>query len=195
MASPFLFTIYIGDKSIARTQFAQPLACAAACMLFWGVSKKEEWKLVFARRLSMLAAAVIVWISVSLILSLEYTEDVRYREDAIVAQTVATDLGRIEEAKGLPIIFVGERKAILNGASKPADIYGYSFFQWDHSVGNPTGATWRVVGFMKTLGIDVESGANFRKKAVKAAEGMPCYPAEGYIKVRKNFVVIKLAEE
>lgn len=143
----------------------------------------------------MAGAAAIVWICVSLILSLEYTEDIRYREDSIVAQTVATDLGRIEEAKGLPIIFVGERKARLNGAAKPADIYGYSFFQWDHSVGNPTGATWRVVGFMKTLGIDVESGAEFRKKAVKAAKGLPCYPQEGYIAVQKNFVVIKLAEE
>ena len=195
MVSPFLFSIYIGDKSIARTQFAQPLVCAAACMLFWGISKKEGWKLVWARRLSMAGAAAIVWICVSLILSLEYTEDIRYREDSIVAQTVATDLGRIEEAKGLPIIFVGERKARLNGASKPADIYGYSFFQWDHSVGNPTGATWRVVGFMKTLGIDVESGADFRKKAVKAAKDLPCYPQEGYIAVQKNFVVIKLAEE
>ena len=29
MLSPFLFSIYIGDKAIARTQFAQPLACAA----------------------------------------------------------------------------------------------------------------------------------------------------------------------
>ena len=48
---------------------------------------------------------------------------------------------------------------------------------------------------MKTLGIDVESGAKFRKKAIKAAEGMPCYPAEGYVKVCKNFVVVKLAEE
>jgi len=195
MVSPFLFTIYIGDKSIARTQFAQPLVCAAACMLFWGLCKREGWRLIWTKRISMAAAAAIVWICISLILSLEYTEDIRYREDAVVSQTIATDVGRIEEAQGLPIILVGERKAKLNGASKPADIYGYSFYQWDHSVGNPTGATWRVVGFMKTLGIDVESGAKFRKKAIKAAEGMPCYPAEGYVKVCKNFVVVKLAEE
>ena len=117
----------------------------------------------------MAAAAAIVWICISLILSLEYTEDIRYREDAVVSQTIATDVGRIEEAQGLPIILVGERKAKLNGASKPADIYGYSFYQWDHSVGNPTGATWRVVGFMKTLGIDVESGAKFRKKEIGRA--------------------------
>lgn len=196
MVTPFLFTIYIGDKSIARTQFAQPLVCAAACMLFWGICARTAGKkLIWVKRGSMAAAAVIVWICISLILSLEYTEDIRYREDSVVSQTIATDVGRIEEAKGLPIILVGERKAKLNGASKPADIYGYSFYQWDHSVGNPTGATWRVVGFMKTLGIDVESGAKYRKGAIKAAEGMPCYPAEGYIKVQKKYVVVKLGEE
>ncbi len=195
MLSPFLFSIYIGDKAIARTQFAQPLACAAVCMLFWGFCKKSsDRKLVFARWGSMAAAAAIVWICMSLILNMQYTEDLRYREDAIVAQTIATDLGRIEEAEGMPVIFVGERKAKLNQAAKPTDIYGYSFFQWDHSLGNPTGATWRVVGFMKTLGIDVEAESKYRNKAVKAAEDMPCYPQEGYIKVKENYVVIKMSD-
>lgn len=142
----------------------------------------------------MAAAAAIVWICMSLILNMQYTEDLRYREDAIVAQTIATDLGRIEEAEGMPVIFVGERKAKLNQAAKPTDIYGYSFFQWDHSLGNPTGATWRVVGFMKTLGIDVEAESKYRNKAVKAAEDMPCYPQEGYIKVKENYVVIKMSD-
>ena len=195
MISPFLFTIYIGDKSIARTQFAQPLVCAAACMLFWGFCKKTDWKLV-PKWISMAASAVIVWICISLILSMEYTEDIRYREDSIVAQTIATDLGRIKEAEGLPIVLYGEKKAKLNGASHPTDIYGYSFFQWDHSVGNPTGATWRVAGFMKTLGIEVESGdIAVRKKAMKVAEDLPCYPAEGYILVQDDYVVVKLSEE
>lgn len=195
MISPFLFTIYIGDKSIARTQFAQPLACAAACMLFWGFCNKSgNRKLIWAKRGSMAAAVVIVWICVSLILKLEYTEDIRYREDSIVAQTIATDLGRIEGAAELPVIFVGERKAKLNGAAHPADIYGYSFFQWDHSVGNPTGATWRITGFMKALGLDVQFDGKHRNKAVKIAEDMPCYPAEGYISVQDTFTVIKLSD-
>ncbi len=196
MISPFLFTIYIGDKSIARTQFAQPLACAAACMLFWGICNRiSDKKLVWVKRGSMAAAAVIVWICISLILSLEYTEDIRYREDSIVAQTIATDLGRMEEAEGKPVIFVGERKAKLNGASHPADIYGYSFFQWDHSVGSPTGATWRITGFMQALGLEVAYDGKHRNKAVEISQDMPCYPAEGYISVQKNFIVIKLSDE
>ncbi len=195
MASPFLFSIYIGDKAIARTQFAQALTCAAVCMLFWGFCRRRSGrKLAVMKWGGMAAAGVIVWICMSLILRLEYTEDMRYREDAIVAQTIATDLGRIEEAAGVPVIFVGERKAKLNGAAQPADIYGYSFFQWDHSVGNPTGGTWRIVGFMKTLGIDVEFEGKYRKKAIKAAEKMPCYPQEGYICVRDGYTVIKLSD-
>ncbi len=195
MFSPFLFSIYIGDKAIARTQFALPLACAAACMLFWGMcNKTADKKLIWTKRGSMTVAAIMIWICISLILRLEYTEDIRYREDSIVAQTIATDLGRIEEAKGVPVIFVGERKARLNGAAQPADIYGYSFFQWDHSVGNPTGATWRITGFMKALGLEVEYNGKYRNKAIKIAEDMPCYPQEGYISVQKKFVVIKLSD-
>jgi hypothetical protein len=164
-------------------------------MLFWGICNRiADKKLIWIKRGSMAAAAVIIWICMSLILELEYTEDIRYREDSIVAQTIATDLGRMEGAEELPVIFVGERKAKLNGAAHPADIYGYSFFQWDHSIGNPTGATWRITGFMKALGLEVEFDGKHRNKAVKIAEDMPCYPEEGYISVQKNFTVIKLSD-
>ncbi len=47
---------------------------------------------------------------------------------------------------------------------------------------------------MKTLGIDVEAESKYRNKAVKAAEDMPCYPQEGYIKVKENYVVIKMSD-
>ncbi|MBO5373026.1 MAG: glucosyltransferase domain-containing protein [Lachnospiraceae bacterium] len=187
MITPFMMSIYIGDKAVDRTQFAQPLVSAVACVLLWGYISKYN-KLIWVKRLSMLAGVVIIWISISTIFRIEYTEDVRYQEDRMVAEKIANDLYEIDGAKDLPIVFVGQREIELNNACLQYDMYGMSYFQWDY------GATWRILGFMKTMGINLEDGSQYRKKAVKVSKNMNSYPEEGYISVRKKYVVVKLSD-
>lgn len=195
LIAPFLMSIYIGDKALGRSQSALPVAAAGACMLFWGYCKSSDSKkLLWARRISMLAGAVMVWSGIAVILALQYTDDIRYRDDVNTARSIAQDLYQTEGYQDLPVIFVGEKEAELNGACLEADLYGYSFFKWDYSDGNPTGATWRILGFMDTLGIDLKDGSKYAKKALKAAKAMPYYPTKGYIAVKDDYIVIKLSE-
>lgn len=195
LIAPFLMSIYIGNKALGRSQSALPVVAAAACMLFWGYcSNWEDKKLLWAKRGSMLAGAVMVWAGMAVILAFQYTDDIRYRDDVTTARMIASDLYQTKGYKELPVVFVGEKDAELNGACLEADLYGYSFFKWDYSDGNPTGATWRILGFMNTLGIELEDGSRFAEKALKKAESMPYYPQKGYISVEDKYIIIKLSE-
>ena len=187
MMAPFLMSIYIGDRIVDRTQFAQPLTAAAACFLTWGVIS-EFRKMIPVKRLSMFAGVIIIWISMSTIFRVEYTEDIRYQEDRMVAQKIANDLYDIDGAKDLPVVFIGTRQIQLNEACLQYDMYGMSYFQWDY------GVSWRILGFMETMGIHFEDGSQYREKAVKTAKHMKSYPEKGYIKVKKNYVIVKLSD-
>ena len=195
LIAPFLMSIYIGNKALGRSQSALPVVAAFACMLFWGfLSTWEEKKLRILKWVSMFAGGIMVWAGMAVILAFVYTDDIRYRDDVNTARMIASDLYQTEGYRELPVIFVGEKDAELNGACLEADLYGYSFFKWDYSDGNPTGATWRILGFMNTLGIELEDGSRFSEKALKAAENMPYFPQKGYISVQDKYVVIKLSE-
>lgn len=187
MLSPFLMSIYIGDRAVDRTQFAQPLVSAVACVLLWGYISKDN-KLVWIKRFSMLVSVAIIWISVSTIFRVEYTEDIRYQEDRMVAENIANDLYEIDGAKDLPVVFIGTREIELNNACLQYDMYGMSYFQWDY------GTTWRILGFMETMGIHLEDGSKYRKKAVKVSRDMNSYPENGYIAVQDKYVVVKLSD-
>ena len=187
MMAPFMMSVYIGDKAVDRTQFAQPLVSAVSCVLLWGYLSKNK-KLIWVKRLSMFAAVAIIWISMSTIFRIEYTEDIRYQEDKMVAEKIANDIYALDGAKDLPVVFIGQREIELNNACLQYDMYGMSYFQWDY------GATWRILGFMKTMGIHFEDGSEYREKAVKVSKDMNSYPEDGYISVRKKYVVVKLSD-
>lgn len=187
MMAPFMMSIYIGDRAVDRTQFSQPLISAVACILVWGYLSKNN-KLIWVKRLSMLAGVAIIWISMSIIFRVEYTEDVRYQEDKMVAEKIANDLYEIDGAKDLPVVFIGTRQIQLNNACLQYDMYGMSYFQWDY------GVTWRILGFMETMGIHLEDGSKYREKAVKVSKDMNSYPEKGYIAVENKYVVVKLSD-
>ena len=67
-------------------------------------------------------------------------------------------------------------------------MYGISYFQWDY------GVSWRIIGFMKTMGINLEDGSKYREKAVKVSKDMNSYPEKGYIAVKNKYVVVKLSD-
>lgn len=197
LSAPFLLTIYLGSQVVPRSQFTLQLIAAFGCMFACGMWKKEKKAYaVWMQRGVIVVSAIIVWVSVGKIMLLQYTDDIRYQEDVRVAEVIWKDLKETEAAGKLPVIFVGKYQPCLNAVSWRDDMYGLSFFAWDYSVENPTGATGRALHFMKALGIDVEIGSSidYRGDAVAASYGMNCYPAPGYISVQDEFIVVKLSE-
>lgn len=197
LAAPFLLAIYLGSQVVPRSQFTLQLIAAFGCMFAYGMWKKEKKPYYTWLRKGIVAVSVlIVWFSISKVMRLQYTDDVRYQEDVRVAETIWEDLQKTETTERLPVIFVGKYQPYLNAASVGEDMYGLSFFGWDFSEENPTGATGRIVHFMKTLGIDidVESSMDYREEAVMLSDDMNCYPTPGYISVQDKFIVVKLSE-
>ncbi|MEY8392426.1 glucosyltransferase domain-containing protein [Lachnospiraceae bacterium 45-W7] len=195
ISAPFLLTFYMGSHPVPRSQFALQLISAFGCMFACGMWREEEKAVYVWMRKGIVAVSVLVlWFSVSTVMRFQYTDDVRYQEDVRVAGAIWEDIQKEEGAEGLPVIFVGQYVSQLNGVCMKADVYGPSFLGWDYNAENPTGATGRIIGFMKTLGINIEGTGNYREKAVLVSEYMDCYPHPGYISVQNKYVVVKLSE-
>lgn len=100
-----------------------------------------------------------------------YTDEVRYRQD-----TEKTEFGSV---------------------CRRTEMYGWSFYEWDYSVDNPTGATHRIAGFVQAYtgnGLNENSTEEERAAAAELAEAMPDFPETGSILMTEEFVVVKLSD-
>ena len=76
-------------------------------------------------------------------------------------------------------------------------MYGWSFYEWDYSVTNPTGATHRIDGFLQAYTgerLKEDVSEKMQREAVALAEDMPDFPAEGSVRMTENFMVVRLSE-
>lgn len=132
-------------------------------------------------------------------LRLTYTDTVRFREDAAVTEELLEELQSVcgGELPEQPVIFVGCRKPELGGICRRTEMYGWSFYEWDYSVDNPTGATHRIAGFVKAYAgrsLNENATEEQQQAAVELAETMPDFPADGSVCVTDDFVVVRLSE-
>ena len=96
-----------------------------------------------------------------------------------------------------PVIFVGYQKPVLDVWCGRTEMYGWSFYEWDYSAENPTGATHRICGFVQAVTGNAlnESGTELQKReAVRLSVGMSDFPARDSVLVTEEFVVIRLSE-
>lgn len=204
LATPFLMTIYMGEMLVTRSQFALPVA--AAFLGMYGTAElgklpggeKEKRKKWIMRGCQFCVLAAIL-IQTGYDLRLTYTDEMRYRQDA--ARTEAL-LGALQEANGgvlpeQPVIFVGYQKAELGSWCRRTEMYGWSFYEWDYSIANPTGATYRILGFVQAYtGNVLNENATEEEKAaaVELAETMPDFPQDGSVVITEDFAVVRLSE-
>lgn len=149
--------------------------------------------------LGKLCVAITIALQMGYDLRLTYTDTVRFREDTAVTDELLRELRSVcgGELPGQPVIFVGYRKPELGGICRRTEMYGWSFYEWDYSVDNPTGATHRIAGFVKAYaGESLNEGATDgqRQVAAELAETMQDFPGEGSVRVTDEFVVVRLSE-
>ncbi len=211
-ASPFLMTLYMGEMLVTRSQFALPVAAAFLGMYAidgvcsrladeapqkqpGGGRRRSRW-------VPALCSACVLFTVVAQCgynLRLAYTDEQRFRSDA--AKTVELLIMLREENGGelptQPIVFVGYQGADMPDWCRHTEMYGWSFYEWDYSVENPTGATHRIVGFVQAYaGCVLNEKANEAEKqqAVNMAETLTDFPADGSIAVTDDIVVVRLSE-
>lgn len=204
VACPFLMTLYMGEMLVARSQFALPVTAAFLGMCGLGAVQAFAEKTDRPRRMWILwvyracVVAAIAW-QACFCLRLAHTDAVRTRADEekarlLVEELAAANSGSLPEQ---PVIFVGCQSVELDGIDRRTEMYGWSFFEWDYSEGNPTGATHRIAGFVQAYTGNVLSEAateEQREAAVALAEEMCDFPAQGAIAVADDFVVVRLSE-
>lgn len=204
LISPFLMTVYMGEMLVTRSQFALPVA--AAFLGMYGVSGLKEIQVEWNRKtkerilqVCKLCVLISIVIQTGYNLRLAYTDEVRFRQDVEKTEEL---LAALREANGgvlpeQPVIFVGYQKAELGSWCRRTEMYGWSFYEWDYSAAEPTGATHRIVGLVQAYTGNVlnESATEEEKTAaVELAETMQDFPEDGSVCKTEEFVVVRLSE-
>ncbi len=203
-ASPVLMTLYMGEMLVARSQFALPVAAAALGMCGLGVLRElaqrragTAWRRATAI-FGICAAVTVVW-QTGYDLRLFHTDQMRSLADEEKAELLVTELTHANggELPELPVVFVGYQSVPLKGIDRRTEMYGWSFFEWDYSRENPTGATHRIAGLVQAhTGVALQELAEeeLREEAVERAASMPVFPEEGSVQVTEKYVVVRLSE-
>jgi hypothetical protein len=138
-----------------------------------------------------LAAALLIsiWISVSLI----YTDHIVRERDQVLAVRIMTRVDNIlpnPPPTKIPFVVVGAVPAKAEGPFRKLEVFGDSFFDSAHEGGNP----WRVVGYLRILGIDTLEPHLLSEAAPSrpVIEAMPVWPAAGSVAMVNGMLVIKL---
>lgn len=204
LLAPFLMTIYMGEMLVTRSQFGLPVA--AAFLGMYGIrllrkiwEDKETQAQMWLVRLCELCVILTITVQVGYDLRLTYTDQVRYTQDKEKTDTL---LAMLQEENGgvlpeQPVIFVGYQECTLPKWCRRTEMYGWSFYGWDYSKENPTGATHRISGFVQAYtGQSLREDATEEEKnaAIALSETMADFPAAGSVCVTEDFVVVRLSE-
>ena len=202
--APLLLTAYMGEMIVTRSQFALPVAGAFLGMYvterlaeLWNGRDRGTgyWLLLVCR----LCICLVIAVQTGYDLRLAVTDEIRCREDEQKTQQL---LERFAGADGgkllqLPVVFVGYQEADLPEWCRRTEMYGWSFYGWDYSMENPTGATHRICGFVQAYTGNVlreDATEEQKRHAVELAAQMKNFPEEGSVLVTEDCVVVRLSD-
>lgn len=192
--SPFLMTIYMGEMLVTRAQFALPVAAA-----FFGMYAADGISLRWCRRLCTVSVMLALAVQCGYNLRLAYTDVQRFDSDVGKTEQLVAML--CEENGGTlptqPVIFVGYQQAEMPEWCRRTEMYGWSFYEWDYSSAQPTGATHRIAGFVQAYTGNVlnETADEEQKRlAAELAGELSDFPADGCMAVTEDLIVVRLSE-
>lgn len=213
VCSPLLMTLYMGEMLVARSQFALPVAAAflgmyatdGLCFRAAGKTQEKQSAEGTQRQRRFISGLCKGCVLVALLVQcgynvrLAYTDEQRFISDAAKTETLVEML---KEANGgvlpkQPVIFVGYQEPEMTKLCRRTEMYGWSFYEWDYSKENPTGATHRIAGFVQAYtgcALNEEADDAARKKAVELSETLLDFPSEGAIMVTEDVVVVRMSD-
>lgn len=199
MMTPFLMTIYMGEILVTRSQFALPVA--AAFLGMYAVSGLQDFfeKWVWMKRVAVVLVLAAATLQIGYNLQLTHTDNVRYAQDVQKSEQLVTVLEKAGDTEiwDRPIVFVGFWMPELDAWCSRTEMYGWSFYEWDYSPANQTGATHRIAGFLRAsqkLPVREEATDEMRREAVNLSKKQPVFPEDGCVLQTDEFTVVKLSE-
>lgn len=200
--SPFLMTLVCGGAPVIRSQLVLPLL--TGLLAYFAISFLEDelavqGKVIMKRACAVIVALVCVvgiWAQTATTMSLYYTDEMRYEQDAALGRALIQEIDRTRGRFELPVAVVGNKPFKGNNACVTGEIIGKSFF--DHDVEVEPKYYWstrRMIGFFHVFGADYEQAAKEKfPDVINYSKDMPVWPAEGSVQLYDSMVVVKLSE-
>ncbi|MBE5948865.1 MAG: hypothetical protein E7261_07545 [Lachnospiraceae bacterium] len=192
--SPFIMTVYLGTVPVERAQLVYPLVLAADSIFL--LSKAEPNKL--SKIVMAFVIFLMFWTQSSVTMRLLYTDEIREQEDIRLAEQIELRLQEIEGYEQKEVAFVGVHNCNLNLACIKGSLIGASVFNWDSAAGPKyLNSTARIWGILHTLGYSYQYVWTEEQmvKARTQAMDMPCWPEEGSVVDKGEFIIVKLSED
>ncbi|MCH8014869.1 MAG: hypothetical protein IH823_08880, partial [Candidatus Dadabacteria bacterium] len=186
--SPFALSLILGSPLPSRTLLALPFMVGG----IWYLASLNVG--VKVRYLFLLVAVFIALNNSFMTTRLFYADYLTWQADRDFANRILDrmyDVGiDYDPSNPIPVTFIGEKGYTSNAAFFRSEVFGSSFFQWDH------GNTVRIVAFMKTLGADEFVRASYDKQAIaiKESKTMKKWPHRGSILYKDGMLIIKIGE-
>ena len=129
--------------------------------------------------------------------TLYYTDKMRNNSDIQIAYQIIEDLEEKGIKEGTKLAIIGHKDAKLNPICITGETVGISLFTMNYAVQpyyvNSNGI---IIRLFKCLGYDYkEAKPEQTAEARIIAKDMPVWPEEGGIKIKDDYVVIKISED
>ena len=186
---PFGLSVLLGNVTVPRSQFALQMIAAFFPICYLAETKGKH---------RALCAVCIVAVILSAVLSLRlyHTDQLRNEQDTEVAESVTAELKSLDTTK--PLAFIGVRRMESDSfLTEKSDVFGRSFLEWVYTPERPASATVSALRLLTACsgkqyaGI---SGKKLERKAADAAQDMPAYPDNGFVREEEDMIVIKLSD-
>lgn len=202
--TPFLMSIFLGGAPVIRSQLVLPVMTGFLAYLDFRflelLGPAEAGK----------SAAGIVWAGLTAAClaggmcqtktteALYYTDRCRYEQDEAMGYAMIERIRQVNPQGGeLPVMVIGKKEFEGNNSCVTGEVMGTSFFDYDlEAEPRQFWSTWRVLGFLHTLGADFPQLTEERiPEAVEYSTDMPCWPAEGSVQIKDGMIIVKLSDE
>ncbi|WP_244834520.1 glucosyltransferase domain-containing protein [Clostridium sp. BJN0001] len=191
---PFLLTIYTANQPVYRSQFVLPfvISCNIIIILLFVYKKRYSPILIY------FFIAVTFILQMQTVLRLEYTDQVRYEQDAVLANQIVDRIS-LETNSNInkPVAFVGAMNAKLNASCVEGETIGKSIFNWNaEELPHYQCSSVRICSSINNLGINIRNvSVNQMQEARTEAQNMTSWPSKGCIRDNGDFIIIKLSED
>lgn len=203
--TPFLMSLFLGGAPVVRSQLVLPIMTGfLAYMDFRFLELLWPQHVQDGKRKRIPAA----WAGLVLLClaggmeqarttgALYYTDCCRYEQDEAVGYALIDRIRQVNwQGDELPVVVIGRREFEKNNSCIVGEVMGKSFFDYDMEA-DPTQfwSTWRVLGFLHTLGADFpQLPAERIPEAMEYSTFMPSWPAENSVQIQNGMIIVKLS--
>lgn len=183
IASPYLLSLYIGDRLIPRMQFNYQFVIAFTIYMFAYIFKSKSIK-----TLIVICALCLGLNQTNVVAQLFTSEQLKYEDDVKLANEISQKIERLGlgESPEYPVVLVGRHTSNIPN-KVVGEFIGLSWFEFG-------GNSLRAIGFMNTLGYNyIEPTQEQINEAYELAEDMEVWPSENSVEFKNGLIIVKFS--